>query len=335
MVERPPRRAGRPVLAVVLTGGLGTRLRPLTHSLPKAMVPLLNRPLIAYAIEMLVSAGIDEVVVVVAGDDERTEEAARRFAPPGIGLSFAVQPEPRGSGDAVLAVGAAFEGRSAVVLAVDTVMTGDSLTPHVAAFAAGGEAARVILHTTDRPREMGIVELANDGERIVHLEEKPVAPRSNLALVAVWMLAPPVIERLRSAPYVNAKGEIDLSGTLAVMVGEGSYLTGSVWEGEWLDGGSLGGLLHAQERLLARGVTPSVPASARLVESAITGRVLVGEDARIEHAQLGPNVVIGGGAALRDVRLARALVAPGARLAGGAYENVIVTPDGDIVDVAR
>ena len=335
MADRSPPSPRGPVLGVVLTGGLGTRLRPLTPSLPKAMIPLLNRPLVAYAVEMLASAGIAEVAVVVSARDERTGAAARRAAPAGTRLSLAVQAEPRGSADAVLSVGAALAGRHAVVIAVDTVLTGGSLAPHVARFTSGGDAARVILHATDRPREMGIVELADDGERVVHLEEKPAAPRSNLALVAVWMLAPPAVERLRSAPHVNRRGEHDLSGTLAAMVGEGARLAGSLWEGEWLDGGSLAGLLHAQERLLAAGPPPPIPPGARIAGSTLTGRVLVGDGARIERSRLGPDVVVGAGAVLEGVRLERALVAPGARLAGGEYWDVIVGPGAGVVEVPR
>jgi glucose-1-phosphate thymidylyltransferase len=336
MVERPPEPSPSMLpLGVVLTGGLGTRLRPLTLELPKAMVPLLNRPLIAYTLDLLAGAGIEETVVVVGGDDERTGPAALAAAPPGLRLSVAVQSEPRGSGDALLAVGEALEGRPVVVVAVDTVLAGASLAPHVAAFAAGDEVARVVLHATDRPREMGIVELGSDGERIVHFEEKPAEPRSNLALVGVWMLAPPAVERLRSAPHVNAKGEVDLSGTLAVMVGEGAHLAGSVWEGEWLDGGSLAWLLHAQQRLLALHGAGAPPASVRLVEAELGERVLLGEGAHVERSQLGPDVVLGDGAVIRDARLVRALVAPGAHLEGGVHEGVIVTPGGEIVAVGR
>ena len=335
MAQRPPRIRRGPVLGVVLAGGLGTRLRPLTPLLPKAVVPLLNRPLIAYAVEMLASAGIEEVVVVISPRDEATAAAARRAAPPGVRLSLAVQAQPRGSGDAVLAAGAALRERSVVVLAVDTVLTGDSLAAHVAAFSAGDEVARVVLHRTDRPHEMGIVELAPGGDRIVHLEEKPETPRSDLALVAVWMLAPPVVERLRAAPHLNRTGENDLSGTLAVMVGEGARLRGSVWDGEWLDGGSLPGLLDAQERLLAAGGGAPVRSGARLVESAVREQVLFGEDVVVERSTIGPNVVVGDGAELRGVRLAHALVAPGARLAGGVHRDAIVTPGGEVVGVGR
>ena len=335
MVERTPDSPSGPPLGVVLTGGLGTRLRPLTLELPKSMVPLLNRPLVGYALELLAGAGIEEVVVVVGGADERTGPAALGAAPPGLRVAVAAQPEPRGSGDALLSVGAALDGRRVIVIAVDTVLAGGSLQPHVAAFAAGDEVARVVLHTTDRPREMGIVELGSDGERIVHFEEKPAQPRSNLALVGVWMVAPAAVERLRSAPHINAKAEVDLSGTLAAMVGEGAHLAGSIWEGEWLDGGSLAGLLHAQERLLALHRAAAPPASARLVEAQLSDRVLLGEGALVERSRLGPDVVVGDGAVVRDARLARALVAPGAHLDGGSHEDVVVTPSGEVVAVER
>ena len=331
MMDRP----AESLLGVVLTGGLGRRLHPLTLELPKSMVPLLNRPLVAYALDLLTGAGIEEAVVVVGGDDEKTGPAVMAASSPGLRIDVASQSEPRGSGDALLSVGAALDNRRVVVIAVDTLLDGGTLVPHVAAFGAGDEVARVILHTTNRPHDMGIVELSLDGERITHFEEKPAEPRSNLALVGVWMLTPVVVDRLRSAPYVNSNGEVDLSGTLAEMVSEGAYLSGSIWEGGWFDGGSLTGLLHAQERLLELHGSAAPPVSARLVETKLGDRVLLGEDVLVERSQLGPDVVIGDGATIRDACLVRALVAPGARLDGGFYEDVVVTPAGKVAAAAR
>ena len=328
-------RSAESLLGVVLTGGLGRRLHPLTLELPKSMVPLLNRPLVAYALDLLTGAGIEEVVVVVGGDDEKTGPAVMAASRPGLRIEVASQPEPRGSGDALLSVGAALDNRLVVVIAVDTLLDGGTLAPHVAAFGDGDEVARVILHTTNRPHDMGIVELSPDGERITHFEEKPAEPRSNLALVGVWMLTPVVVDRLRSAPHVNSNGEVDLSGTIAEMVSEGAYLSGSIWEGRWFDGGSLTGLLHAQEWLLELHGSAAPPVSARLVEAKLGGHVLLGEDVLVERSQLGPSVVIGDGATITDACLVRALVAPGACLDGGFYEDVVVTPAGKVVVVAR
>ena len=301
-----------PPLGVILTGGRATRLRPLSESMPKSLIPLLNRPLIAYSMEMLLRAGITEVVVVVGGQDDRTGPAAREAAPAGMTVHVAVQAEPRGSGDALLSAGAHLDGRHVVVAAVDTVLHGNedgpgSLHEQVRSFLASGMDAWYVLHETDRPREMGIVVL--EGERVMHLEEKPAEPRSNLALVGIWMVSPRAVERLRADPALSIRGEIELSGTLSVMHDEGYPMGGAEFHGQWLDTGTLASLLATQRALLA------VPA-------------LVAPDASVEDCTLGPNVVVGAGARRRGCTLRDVLVAPGAHLDGVVASHEVITADG-------
>ncbi|MDA0270632.1 MAG: sugar phosphate nucleotidyltransferase [Chloroflexi bacterium] len=296
-------------LGVILTGGRATRLRPLSEGMPKSLIPLLNRPLIAYSLEMLASTGIREIVVVVGADDVRTGPVAVQHAPPGVRVTTASQMEPRGSGDALLSVGNALDGRHVVVAAVDTVLRGD-LGPQVRAFTGSAYDAWVTLKETDRPREMGIVVL--EGDRVMDLVEKPAEPRSNLALVAIWMLAPGAVEYLRDHPMLSPRGEVELTHTLDVMLREGhGTIGGAVFEGDWLDTGTLASLLRTQAALL------DVPA-------------LVAPDATIEGSRLGPNVVIGAGATLIDVTLSNALVAPGARLEHVQANGIVVTADGQV-----
>ncbi len=296
-------------IGVILTGGRATRLRPLSEGMPKSLIPLLNRPLIAYSIEMLAAAGIREVVVVVGAEDDRTGPAAAEWAPRGVRVSTARQLEPRGSGDALLSAGAALDGRHVVVAAVDTVLRGD-LGPQVRAFTGSAYDAWLTLHETDRPREMGIVVL--EGDRVVDLVEKPAEPRSNLALVGIWMLAPHAVEYLRTHPLISPRGEVELSGTLEVMLREGhGTIGGAAFEGDWFDTGTLASLLRTQEALL------DVPA-------------LVAEDAQVAASRLGPNVVVGAGARLTDVTLSHALVAPGARLEHVQADHIVVTADGQV-----
>lgn len=301
-----------PPLGVILTGGKATRLRPLSEDMPKSLIPLLNRPLIAYSMEMLLRAGITEVVVVVGGQDGRTGPAAREAAPAGMTVHVAVQAEPRGSGDALLSAGAHLAGRHVVVAAVDTVLRGNddgpgSLREQVRSFIASGMDAWYVLHETDRPREMGIVVL--EGERVLHLEEKPAEPRSNLALVGIWMVSPRAVERLRADPALSVRGEIELSGTLSVMHDEGFPMGGAEYHGQWLDTGTLASLLATQRALL------DVPA-------------LVAPDASVEDCTLGPNVVVGAGARLRGCTLRDVLVAPGAHLEGVVASHEVITAGG-------
>lgn len=333
MFERP--------LGVVLAAGLGTRLRPLTPALPKALVPLLNRPVLAYALELCGALGLRDAVVVIGPGQDVTAEAARACAPPGLATAIAVQREPRGPGDALVSVGARLDGRAVVVIAVDTLIRGD-LRPLLDAFEDSGALAGLPLHHTDRPREMGIAEL--EGDRVVWLEEKPQHPRSQIAVVGIWMLAAAAVERVRARPVINARGESDLTATVAALVAEGANVRGWRVVGEWLDVGTLDSLLHAQRLLLAelRPAPPPADAASRLsgtiaagpgtrvVASRLEGPLLLGANAVVERCELGPNVVVGDGAELRGVRLRDALVAPGARIAEIAGSGVVVSAAGEV-----
>ena len=313
-------------LGVVLTAGLGTRLRPLTPATPKPLVPLLNRPLIAYSLDLMRDLGLREVAVVTGPDDGQTRGYVEGNAPPGLRVSTAVQREPRGPGDAVAAVGDALDGRTVAVLAVDTVLTG--VDPALLdGFEASGATAGLLLQRVDDPRAFGVAVL--DGDRVVDLEEKPERPRSDLALVGAWVLAPAAVERVRTDPYINAKGEWDLTATVAAMLAEGADVRGWLLDGEWLDGGTLDGLLHAQSRLLARRDAAGIAADAVVTNSTLRDPVLVGVGARVDASDLA-EVVVGDGATLEGVTLRRALVAPGATLRGGDYADVVVTPAGEV-----
>jgi len=332
-----PVTSSKAPLGVLLTGGMGTRLRPLTPTLPKSLVPLLNRPLVSYGLDLLAQMGLSELVVVVGGADPLTAQCALDNAPAGSTVTIAEQPTPKGSGDAVISVGDALDGRDVVVLAVDTVLRGADadLRAQLATWQASDCVAWLPLAVTDRPKEMGIAVVEH--ERVIALEEKPANPRSNLACVAVWMLRPLVIERLRTNPIINPKGESDLTATIAALLDEGASVGGAAFDGKWLDGGSLVGLLAAQSALLAE--LPAVAYSngansegddKNIVRSQLQGSVLLGANVQLTDCVLGPDVVVGEGAHLTGVRLQRALVAPGATVEGGEYHDVVITPSGEI-----
>lgn len=331
-------------LGVILTAGLGTRLRPLTPSVPKPLVPLVNRPLIAYALELMVEIGCSEVAIVVGPDDGETGRWARAHAPDSLTVSIAVQRAPRGPGDAVVSVGEALNGRSVAVLAVDTVLVG-AARPAVDAFMRSAATAGLLLHAVDEPRSFGVAVL--EGDRVTHFEEKPDAPRSNLALVGLWLLAPGAVERVRARPVINAKGESDLSATVAAMVDERSDVRGWRFDGAWLDGGTLDGLLHAHNVLLEALVPPassatqigdaSPPAavivvddSASVTRSHVRGPAVIAADASIVDSTVGPGIAIGEGAQLRSVVLRRSIVAAGASIEGVDLADVVITASGEI-----
>lgn len=305
MTDRP--------IAVILTGGKATRLRPLSYELPKALVPVLNRPLIAYALERLAETAVREVHVVVMPDDDRTELTARESAPAGMSIEVAIQLTPNGPGDALAQVPhASLRGRHVAVIAADALLHGGDLRGQFDSWVNEPVDAWLPLAPTDTPKSMGIAQL--DGERITEFIEKPEHPKGNLASPAWWLLGPTAVDRILDDPVINQKGELEISGTLTAMIDEGQPVGGRRFDGEWLDTGTLAAVLNTQARLLEER----------------DSSVLIAEDADIEDCQLGPNVVVGAGCRLRNVTLSNALVASGAQLEDLEDSGIVVTPSGAI-----
>ena len=298
-------------MAVILTGGRATRLQPLSLELPKALVPVLNRPLIAYALDRLAECRVSEVFVVVGPGDDASGAVALEHAVAGMSIEVAVQAEPKGPGDALAQVPVErLRGRHVAVIAVDALLLGGDMCGQFSAWLEEPVDGWLPLAPTDRPHSMGIAQL--EGERVVQFVEKPEQPKGNLASMAWWLLGPAAVERILDDPVVNAKGELEISGSLASMIRMGHAIGGRVFDGEWLDTGTLGALLATQRRLLE---VEGVP-------------VLVAPDAVVEDCKLGPNVVVGAGCVLRRVKLSNALVAAGAVVSDLDDRDVVITPSG-------
>ena len=151
-------------LGVVLTAGLGTRLQPLTPATPKPLVPLLNRPLIAYALDLMRTLGLRDVAVVIGADDATTAAYASEHAPAGLDVTVATQHEARGPGDAVACVGDALGGRTVAVLAVDTVLRGIDAAL-LDGFEGSGVVAGLLLQPVEDARSFGCAGFCQIGGR--------------------------------------------------------------------------------------------------------------------------------------------------------------------------
>ncbi len=334
-------RHTRQPLGVILNGGLGTRLRPITPGLPKALVPVLNRPLIDYSIEYLVKLGLREIAIVVSPGDQESARRAVAVAPAGVAIHVVIQFAANGIGAAVSCVGPLLDERVVVVLAADTLLVGDR-GDHLNAFTAANAGVGLVLAHVEDPRAFGVAVL--DGARVVELEEKPQTPRSNLALVGLWLLAAEAVHRVRTHPVINAKGESDLTATIAELLAAQHEVLGWVTDGEWLDAGTVEGFLLAHRRMLLdlepRGqldppsdcqVTGVLAVGERVsaAGSRLGGRVLLGTGVRLHGADIRDSVVCDG-AMVEHAHLERCVVLPGARVSGGDYRDVVITAAGDV-----
>src|SRR5882672_4909192 len=183
-----------PLKGLILSGGKGTRLRPITHTSAKQLVPVANKPVLFYGIEAMAEAGVEEVGIIIApetGDEIRNAAGdGSRF---GLRITYIVQDEPAGLAHAVLTAEAYLGDAPFVMYLGDNLLQG-GIEGLVRAFTTNAPDALILLTPVPDPQHFGVAEL--DGDRVVALQEKPPEPRTNLALVGVYMFTPIIHDRI-------------------------------------------------------------------------------------------------------------------------------------------
>jgi glucose-1-phosphate thymidylyltransferase len=279
---------------LILSGGRGTRLRPITHTSAKQLVPVANRPVLFYGIEAMAQAGIDEVGIIIApetGDEIR--EAAGDGSRFGVRITYIVQDEPAGLAHAVLTA-EPFLGSDPFVMYLGDNLLQGGIDDLVAAFRSNRPDALILLTPVPDPEHYGVAEL--DGDRVIALAEKPAEPRTNLALVGVYMFNP-VIHDAARAIEPSARGELEITDAIQHLVDSGRRVEPHVVKGWWKDTGRLEDMLEAN-RLILDTITGRV--DGELVESQCDGRVIIEPGARLERSTVRGPAVIGAGARLVD-----------------------------------
>ncbi len=281
---------------LILSGGRGTRLRPITYTSAKQLVPVANKPVLFFGIEAMARAGISEIGIIISpetGDDIRA--AAGDGSLFGVRLTYIVQDEPAGLAHAVLTA-EPFLGDAPFVMYLGDNLLQGGMTELVQAFQANGPQALILLTQVPDPENYGVAQLDADGKSIVRLVEKPKDPPSDLALVGVYMFTP-LIHTAAKSIEPSPRGELEITDAIQWLVDNDHQVESHVVRGWWKDTGRLADMLEAN-RLILETIDRRVEGT--LTDSQVDGRVIVEAGAVLERATVRGPAVIGAGAVVRD-----------------------------------
>ncbi len=318
----------------MLAGGSGTRLRPLTHSGAKQLVPVANRPILHYVIDSLVKAEIRDIVVVISpqtGDEIRA--ALGDGSEFGARFELVVQERPLGLAHAVKTAEAALAGRDFCMYLGDNLL-GSPIDGIVASFRSSPEVeALIMLKEVADPSAFGVAEVDDHGN-VVSLVEKPSAPRSNLALVGVYLLRPSIFEVIDTL-VPSPRGELEITDAISGLMQRGKRVRFERVDSWWLDTGKKDELIRANDTVLEAWLEAknagTVDASSR-----IEGRVSIGAGAIVESSTLVGPTIIGAGARILHSRVGpRTSLGDGVVVERSEVEHSVVLRESVIRDVHR
>ena len=320
---------------LILAGGAGTRLRPITHTSAKQLVPVANKPILFYGIEEMARAGIRDIGIIVGDTRDEIVAAVGDGSRWGVSITYIPQEAPLGLAHCVL-VANAFLGEDDFVMYLGDNLLQQGLGEFVERFslaraASPGNppAAQILLAHVDDPRQFGVAEINGAGE-VIRLVEKPLDPPSDLALVGVYLFDARVHDAVR-AIEPSGRGELEITDAIQWLIDRDLRVCHAVLEGWWLDTGKKDPLLESNRRILET-ITERVEGTvddgskiegrvviergAEIIGSRVRGPVVIGEDTRIVNSYIGPFTSIAARCEVRDSELEHSVVLDGSTIVG-------------------
>ena len=285
--------------ALILSGGKGTRLRPLTYTCAKQLVPVANKPVLVRVIEDIVQAGITDLGIVVSDTYPEIQAEVGDGSRWGVNVTYIPQEAPLGLAHAVKISEDFLTDDRFVMFLGDNVIEG-GITSLVEQFASSDWNAQVVLKRVEHPQQFGVAEL--DAGRIVRLVEKPRQPKSNLALVGIYLFDRTIFEAVNSI-RPSWRGELEITDAIQYLVTTDRKVYPYIHEGWWIDTGKMEDMLEAN-RLILEDIEPAIEGyvdrdcrldgrvviqqGAEIVNSVIRGPAIIGENSHIVNSYIGP-----------------------------------------------
>ncbi|MBA2248442.1 MAG: glucose-1-phosphate thymidylyltransferase [Chloroflexia bacterium] len=290
---------------LVLAGGKGSRLRPLTATGAKQLVPVANKPVLFYALDQLVSAGITEIGIVTGDTGDQVRAAVGDGSAFGAQVTYLPQDAPRGLAHAVITARDYLGDDPFCMFLADNFLQ-QGIDEHARTFAGTSSAARILLKRVDDPSALGVA-ILNESGQVTKLVEKPKTPISDLAIVGVYFFGPEIHE-ITPTLKPSGRGELEITDAIQGLIDAGHVVDSSIIGDEWVDTGKKDDMLEANRVVLGtihrdvKGTVDAgslivgdviVEAGASIVGSTVRGPVIIGAGARVEHAYIGPFTAIG------------------------------------------
>jgi glucose-1-phosphate thymidylyltransferase len=310
------------VKGLILSGGKGTRLRPLTYTSAKQLVPVANKPVLFYGIEAIAEAGIRDIGIVVGDTQAEIRAAVGDGGRWGVSVVYIEQDAPRGLAHAVK-ISREYIGNEPFVMYLGDNLLNKGITQFVREFDRQKPAAQILLTRVPDPQMFGVAQLENG--KVVRLVEKPKEPIGNLALVGAYMFGPDVFESVnRIKP--SFRNELEITDAIQDLIDRGLTVRPHVVDGWWKDTGKLEDMLEANRLILdtfERRIEGTVDAESRvegkvvveqgasIERSVIRGPAIIARGARIVGAYIGPFTSIGNDVVIQDSEIEHSIVLEG------------------------
>lgn len=329
----------KPLKGLILAGGKGTRLRPITHTGAKQLVPVGNKPVLFFGIEAIVAAGIREIGIVVGDTKDAVMAAAGDGSRWGVKITYIEQTAPLGLAHAVIESRDFLQDSPFVMYLGDNLII-DGIKPLVDEFRNSDCDSQILLAHVPNPSSFGVAVL--DGDKVVNLEEKPENPRSDLALVGVYMFDAPIWKAV-SAIKASDRGELEITDAIQWLIDADYEVKSYVVTGWWKDTGSLESMLEANRMVLdtftynIQGKVEDSTVEFKVViekgavvkNSTIRGPVIIGENTIIENSFIGPFTAIYHDCAIRNSEIEHSIVLENSTISDidGRIEDSLIGKD--------
>lgn len=321
--------------ALILSGGHGTRLRPLTYSQQKQLIPVANKPVLFYTVEDVIEAGAEEVYIVVGPNKEQIIESVSR-EDWSVPIEFVYQPEPKGLAHAVK-IAQDYIGDDSFVMYLGDNILKNGIVDFAGKLSTDNCDASILLSRVPNPQQFGVADLRDDGS-VKKLVEKPRKPPSNYALVGVYFFKPVIFEAVNNIEP-SWRGELEITDAIQWLIENGYVVKSSIVSDWWKDTGKPEDILEANRLILddiqseVDGEVENTTTIGRVVvgsgskvkNSIIKGPCMIGENCKISDSYIGPYTSVGRDCKINNTEIEDTVVMDGCKIenAGRIIEGLI------------